>query len=187
MFLEFRGLYKILLLPKKRGLTELLGYSLCSSWCWLANTPGIAALVLASWLYLKFDLWGLLGNSVLGLLGRRLLAFGSKWLLCVAPDSAQVCLPQISAALFLPWAAADSCYFCFATGTGWLSPSKTIGVMWLRSAEDLGEDKVSVFNSFTFILSTSFTQVAVRVRELLGNFFPSSHGLSLLPRYFGGL
>lgn len=71
-----RGLYKIFLLPKKRGLTELLGYSLCSSWCWLANTPGIAAPVLASWLYLKFDLWGLLGNSVLGLLGRRLLAFG---------------------------------------------------------------------------------------------------------------
>lgn len=144
---------------------------------------------LASWLYLKFPLWFLLRNSLFGL-GRKLLAFGCgnpKWLLCVDPNADPVCIPKVSAALFLHWVAADSCYFCPAstTGTGWFSPSKTIWVMWLRSAQDLGENKVSVFNSFIF--PTSFIQLAVRIRELLSNFFPSSHGISLLAWCFGGL
>lgn len=42
----------------------------------------------------------------------------SKWLLCVHPEGDQVCLPKVSAALFLHWVAADSCYFCPASAAG---------------------------------------------------------------------
>lgn len=192
MFFEFRGLYKSFLLPKMRGVTELLGLqppfqlvlaAKCPRDCWscfgILDVFKVWSLVLAQ----KLTFWAAWGEVV------GIWVWKSKWLLCVDPEGDQGCLPKVAAALFLHWVAPHSCYFCPASvaGTGRLSPSKTIWVMWLGSAEDLGEDKVSIFNSFTFILSTSFTQLAVRIRELLGNFFPSSPGNSLLPWCFGGL